>query len=118
MLRTFKRDPVNHLERLTVAAEGEGFEPSMAFAMPVFKTGAIGHSATPPGKAILTDTLRRGRVLGDCLSQMPSKHLSHFSTQLRRLQFAQRFRDHAHDGLGVTAADVHPAVGPVQPQAV
>ncbi len=28
--------------------EGEGFEPSMAFAMPVFKTGAIGHSATPP----------------------------------------------------------------------
>src|SRR5438128_5278717 len=29
-------------------AEGEGFEPSMAFAMPVFKTGAIGHSATPP----------------------------------------------------------------------
>src|SRR5262245_58302771 len=29
-------------------AEGEGFEPSMAYAMPVFKTGAIGHSATPP----------------------------------------------------------------------
>ncbi len=29
-------------------AEGEGFEPSVAYATPVFKTGAIGHSATPP----------------------------------------------------------------------
>jgi hypothetical protein len=29
-------------------AEGEGFEPSIAFAMSVFKTDAIGHSATPP----------------------------------------------------------------------
>jgi len=29
-------------------AEGEGFEPSNACALPVFKTGAIGRSATPP----------------------------------------------------------------------
>jgi hypothetical protein len=29
-------------------AEGEGFEPSNTFVLPVFKTGAIGHSATPP----------------------------------------------------------------------
>jgi hypothetical protein len=30
-------------------AEGEGFEPSVTYATPVFKTGAIGRSATPPG---------------------------------------------------------------------
>jgi hypothetical protein len=29
-------------------AEGEGFEPSSPCGLPVFKTGAINHSATPP----------------------------------------------------------------------
>jgi hypothetical protein len=29
-------------------AEGEGFEPSKACALPVFKTGAFDHSATLP----------------------------------------------------------------------
>jgi hypothetical protein len=29
-------------------AEGQGFEPWMGYPMPVFKTGAIGHSAIPP----------------------------------------------------------------------
>ena len=29
-------------------AEKQGFEPWMTFAMPVFKTGAIDHSATSP----------------------------------------------------------------------
>ena len=29
-------------------AEGEGFEPSVPCDTPVFKTGAIDHSATPP----------------------------------------------------------------------
>ena len=29
-------------------AEGVGFEPTRAFALPVFKTGAINHSTTPP----------------------------------------------------------------------
>src|SRR5689334_21554709 len=29
--------------------EGVGFEPTRAFALPVFKTGAINHSTTPPG---------------------------------------------------------------------
>ncbi len=29
-------------------AEGKGFEPMNAFASPVFKTGAINRSATPP----------------------------------------------------------------------
>jgi hypothetical protein len=33
-------------------AEGEGFEPSVTFATPVFKTGAIGRSATPPAFGI------------------------------------------------------------------
>ena len=29
-------------------AEGVGFEPTMPFGMPVFKTGAINRSTTPP----------------------------------------------------------------------
>ena len=29
-------------------AEGEGFEPTLAFTKPVFKTGALNHSAIPP----------------------------------------------------------------------
>lgn len=29
-------------------AEGVGFEPTIGFPMPVFKTGAFDHSATPP----------------------------------------------------------------------
>src|SRR3954453_20555460 len=29
-------------------SEGVGFEPTRAFALPVFKTGAINHSTTPP----------------------------------------------------------------------
>jgi hypothetical protein len=28
--------------------EGVGFEPTIPFGMPVFKTGAFDHSATPP----------------------------------------------------------------------
>ena len=29
-------------------AEGVGFEPTRPFGLPVFKTGAINHSTTPP----------------------------------------------------------------------
>src|SRR3954466_10257717 len=35
------------------AAEGVGFEPTRACALPVFKTGAINHSTTPPGIGIV-----------------------------------------------------------------
>ena len=35
--------------RRKTKAEGEGFEPSNTFVLPVFKTGAIGRSAIPPG---------------------------------------------------------------------
>ena len=31
-------------------AEGVGFEPTNGFPLPVFKTGALNHSATPPEK--------------------------------------------------------------------
>jgi hypothetical protein len=31
-----------------VMAEGVGFEPTEPFGSPVFKTGAIDHSTTPP----------------------------------------------------------------------
>ena len=34
--------------RADCVAEGVGFEPTRAFALPVFKTGAINHSTTPP----------------------------------------------------------------------
>ena len=30
-------------------AEGVGFEPTVGYPTPVFKTGAFDHSATPPG---------------------------------------------------------------------
>lgn len=32
-------------------AEGQGFEPWDGLPSPVFKTGAFGHSATPPFEA-------------------------------------------------------------------
>jgi hypothetical protein len=34
-------------------AEGEGFEPPIPFGMSVFKTDAIGHSATPPAGVVV-----------------------------------------------------------------
>ena len=34
-----------------ISAEGVGFEPTRACALPVFKTGAINHSTTPPNGA-------------------------------------------------------------------
>ena len=33
-------------------AEEEGFEPSVPFSTAVFKTAALNHSATPPGKSV------------------------------------------------------------------
>ena len=49
----FDRDEAEDLEVRAealrkVLAEGEGFEPSKACALPVFKTGALDHSATLP----------------------------------------------------------------------
>lgn len=40
-----KRPPFGSLRCL---AEGVGFEPTDGLPSPVFKTGAFGHSATPP----------------------------------------------------------------------
>jgi hypothetical protein len=38
-----------------IPAEGVGFEPTMGFPIPVFKTGALGRSAIPPeGKPLRT----------------------------------------------------------------
>jgi hypothetical protein len=36
-------------------AEGVGFEPTRPFGLPVFKTGAINHSTTPPERAAFAD---------------------------------------------------------------
>lgn len=36
------------IKRLLLLAEGQGFEPWEPRGSPVFKTGAIDHSATPP----------------------------------------------------------------------
>ena len=44
---TVHRDLVPYNSRGKVA-EGVGFEPTIGFPMPVFKTGAFDHSATPP----------------------------------------------------------------------
>ena len=38
----------NKLFRSLLMAEGEGFEPPVPCGTPVFKTGAIDHSAIPP----------------------------------------------------------------------
>lgn len=35
---------------IVVVAEGVGFEPTVPCDTPVFKTGALNHSATPPQK--------------------------------------------------------------------
>ena len=45
-------------------AEGVGFEPTRACALPVFKTGAINHSTTPPDRAALAD-FAMGRGIGN-----------------------------------------------------
>ena len=43
-------DPLRWLRILArYETEGAGFEPAEAFTSPVFKTGAINHSTTPPG---------------------------------------------------------------------
>ena len=38
---------------LELTADGEGFEPPVPFGTPVFKTGAIDHSATHPVNVLL-----------------------------------------------------------------
>ena len=47
-------------------AEGVGFEPTRACALPVFKTGAINHSTTPPrrnGPLFVTRFRAGGKVV-------------------------------------------------------
>ena len=36
------------MKNLVKSTEGVGFEPTRAFTLPVFKTGAFNRSATPP----------------------------------------------------------------------
>jgi hypothetical protein len=38
-------------------AEGVGFEPTVAFTTPVFKTGSFGHSDTPPNNILIEKRL-------------------------------------------------------------
>ena len=57
--RTAKTLERNELERSSypvIVAEGEGFEPSNAYALLVFKTSAIGLSATPPAVVLKVDS--------------------------------------------------------------
>ena len=42
-------------------AEGVGFEPTEACASPVFKTGAIDRSATPPDEKVIRDSCVVGK---------------------------------------------------------
>ena len=48
---------------LGAMAEGKGFEPLTTCAVPVFKTGALGRSATPPRRR--KDRVKPGRAQGD-----------------------------------------------------
>src|SRR5262245_3647298 len=51
--RNAKNPLKTRIFRRKTGAEGEGFEPSNTFVLPVFKTGAIGRSAIPPGTQII-----------------------------------------------------------------
>src|ERR1700738_4125047 len=62
-------------------AEGVGFEPTRPFGLPVFKTGAINHSTTPPEnldreKCAIAERLskRRSAILIGCSAE-------HYSTR-------------------------------------
>jgi hypothetical protein len=52
--------PVLAQFRGKIVAEGVGFEPTRACALPVFKTGAINHSTTPPRLTGAIDLNRHG----------------------------------------------------------
>ena len=54
-------------------AEGEGFEPPMPCGTPVFKTGAINHSAIPPAQAKRLFT-RAGRIIPKSTQSEKSLH--------------------------------------------
>ena len=46
--KPFERERKILLPITGLRAEGVGFEPTRPFGLPVFKTGAINHSTTPP----------------------------------------------------------------------
>ena len=46
--------------------EGVGFEPTMGFPIPVFKTGALVRSAIPPFRRILTYISVEDNSIGGC----------------------------------------------------
>ena len=56
-------------------AEGVGFEPTRAFALPVFKTGAINRSTTPPERLrrYFATTTIRGKVDRAHCAVIPSR---------------------------------------------
>jgi hypothetical protein len=45
------RNVTGYVRNIFSMAEGVGFEPTRACALPVFKTGAINHSTTPPASS-------------------------------------------------------------------
>ena len=49
MVSALSRDAEMAMQLARGGTEGAGFEPAEAFTSPVFKTGAINHSTTPPG---------------------------------------------------------------------
>ena len=64
-----QKKELRNLELLLSAAEAEGFEPPVRFRTPVFKTGAIDHSAKLPYQKI--DCLNAGTKVGSffCLAK-------------------------------------------------
>ena len=47
-LDSHQQSEIRNLKSEIELAEGVGFEPTRTFALPVFKTGAINRSTTPP----------------------------------------------------------------------
>jgi hypothetical protein len=67
-LLTGFRSAIRNRKSAIELAEGVGFEPTRACALPVFKTGAINHSTTPPRfsfeKCAIDNSLGKLRAVG------------------------------------------------------
>ncbi len=77
-------------------AEGVGFEPTRAFALPVFKTGAINRSTTPPCARLASHSVT-GRKISKRLWTSIMFRRTYFVTN-KRIPFEQSFALTAEGG--------------------
>ena len=98
-------------------AEGVGFEPTRACALPVFKTGAINHSTTPPMLRALFCHLRTGLSNRAAQTQSLDKLYVHVNLSMERCPSDRRSkfgrsstnRRKAHEAIHGRGASWSPA---------